>query len=1119
MSNRIPSLLCLLLLACFPYFVDAQCYGNAQAESWTCGSSPLTMQAFTTCGNCTHTWSPAPQSGQGTALATYQWSPTPGFGVMTGQVSSSSYNPNVPCSYGDMWQVGVASQPNLPLPALVNGPWNGDTSKVWIYTRNYMNPNGITLGLVDFYPSWTVTGGVKLRSVNHRGNVYYDDSVFVKWAGPTNMHLNEAQFVGYYPHNMLTSFACNWVPPASSPGYPSLAVFNHPVCQGSPATFFTFPFANSTYTWSVSNGTVASGQGTNSAGIILNGPATVTVVRDSAGTITTANSTVTPFVPVVNLGPDQNLCQGSSLTLTANSGFTSYQWSNGATTQSITVSNPGQYRVTATINGNCSATDTINLTPILTTRPNLGPDQYTCTFPVTLDAGPGYVSYAWSNGATTQVINPMISGTYRVTVTDVNGCLTSDTALIYNVQPSVSLPTTANYCAPGPYAVSPSYSNVTSYLWSTGATTPTIQLTATGTQSLWIRGTNTYGCIASDTIVVTGNPRPTPNIGPDQTICPGTSVTLDAGPGFSSYIWSGGPASQTYTVSTPGSYRVTVYNSFGCSASDTILISNYPFTPVNLGPDINVCQPSATLNAGGGYSSYLWSNGATTQSITVTSSGNYSVTVSGAGGCTSNDAIDVIFSNFSFSLGNNVTVCEPQTVTLNPQLIGNFTYNWSTGASTPALTLTVPGTYNVTLTVANNFGCTAADTVSVTILPTLPSLLGGDTILCADTSITLNVGSGFSSYAWSTGANTQSIVAASGGVYRVTATAPNGCVRLDTVMISGLIDCVFPGDANYDGVADLMDVLALGTVVGQTGPARANASTQWYGQQAWNWNGAFPLPFISNFKQADSDGNGLIQAGDTMAVHQNYGSQHTKVGTITGGNEVLRVIPLNTNVAAGDLARFAVYYEGPQGSNVDSIHGLALKLSWPSLGVANAGLKFVDFSSAWFAPANNRMTFLQSGANSVDLALSRLSGTDTSGQGIIMILGFQTDSSLVGSNVTFAPTVNFAQGVSMSLIPKGMQPNVVAATVIGAVATNAPVATEVRVWPIPADDILRIAVDGQLPRVLRLVNMLGQTVLEVSASGEREFALQVADLPAGGYSLQILTEDNVLIAKRIVLSH
>lgn len=107
----------------------------------------------------------------------------------------------------------------------------------------------------------------------------------------------------------------------------------------------------------------------------------------------------------------------------------------------------------------------------------------------------------------------------------------------------------------------------------------------------------------------------------------------------------------------------------------------------------------------------------------------------------------------------------------------------------------------------------------------------------------------------------------------------------------------------------------------------------------------------------------------------------------------------------------------------------------------------------------------------------------------------------------------------MSLIPKGMQPSVVAATVIGAVATNAPVATEVRVWPIPADDILRIAVDGQLPRVLRLVNMLGQTVLEVSASGEREFALQVADLPAGGYSLQILTEDNVLIAKRIVLSH
>ncbi|MEY3444590.1 MAG: hypothetical protein RLZZ519_2871, partial [Bacteroidota bacterium] len=744
MSNRIPSLLCLLLLACFPYFIDAQCYGNAQAESTVCGSTPTTIPVFSTCGNCTHTWSPAPLSGQGTALATYQWNPTPGFGVLTAQVSSNSYNPNVPCSYSDIWQVGVAAQPNLPLPALSNGPWNGDTSKVWIYTRNYMNPFGMTFGRVDFYPSWTVTGGVKLRSVNHRGNIYYDDSVFVKWTGPTNMHLNEAQLAFYYPQYMITSFNCNWAPPASSPSYPSLTVFNHPVCQGSPATFFTFPFANSTYTWSVSNGTVASGQGTNSAGIILNGPATVTVQRDSAGTITTASLTLTPFVPVVNLGPDQNVCQGSSLTLTANSGFTSYQWSTGATTQSITVSNPGQYRVTATINGNCAAIDTINLTQIPTVRPNLGPNQYTCTFPVTLDAGPGYVSYAWSNGATTQVINPMIAGNYRVTVTDVNGCQSSDTAFIYNVQPSVNLPTTASYCVPGPYTVNPSYSNVSSYLWSTGATTPTIQLTATGPQTLWIRGTNTYGCIASDTIVVTGNPKPTPNIGPNQTICPGTSVTLDAGPGFTSYLWSGGPNTQTYTVSNPGSYIVTVFNAFGCLGKDTVLISNYPFTPVNLGPDINVCQASANLDAGNGYSSYLWSNGATTQSISVNTGGNYSVTVTGTGGCTSNDAINVTFSNFSFNLGNNVTVCEPQTVTLNPQLTGNFTYNWSTGASTPTVTLTTPGTYNITLTASNSFGCSAADTVSVTILPTLPSLLGGDTILCADTSITLNVGPGFS---------------------------------------------------------------------------------------------------------------------------------------------------------------------------------------------------------------------------------------------------------------------------------------------------------------------------------------------------------------------------------------
>jgi hypothetical protein len=742
MRIRIFFLLVLLTATQFSFHLAAQCYGNPQAESQVCAGTPVSHTAYTTCGNCTHSWSGSPVSGQGTPTATYVWTGI-GDGHRYEYPTVSSFNPNANCSFYDVFQTTVGKQPTFPMPAIINGPWNGDTGKVWIYQRNrgslYVAPSYV------YSPSWTVSGGSLLsaQTVPFTANGFLD-TLKIKWSGGSAMVLTETRATSHYG-NYGYGFNCNWSAIQQSPSYPSLAVFHRPVCAGSPANFYTFPFANSTYTWSVTNGSVVSGQGTNSVQITMASNGIVSVQRDSSGTITNASATVTPQIPVINLGPDRQICQGANTTLTANPGFSTYLWSTGATTQSIVVTNPGQYRVTASVNGSCVAMDTLNVSLIPTIRPNLGPNINTCNFPVTLDAGPGYTAYAWNTGATTQVINPAAAGVFRVTVTDGNGCQTSDTAIVYNVQPTVSLPTTASYCFPGPYVLNPSTSNVTSYLWSTGATTNTIQVTGLGPQTIWVQGSNTYGCSARDTIVVTGNPLPSPNIGPDQTVCPGTPVTLDAGPGFFSYNWTNGPNSQTYTVTNPGTYVVRVYNSFMCTATDTVVISHFPFTPVNLGPDINVCQASVTLNAGGGYSSYQWSTGATTPSINVNSAGVYSVTVTGAGGCMATDDINVSFSNFSFTLGNNVTVCEPQTVTLNPQLAGIFNYNWNTGATAPTLTLSTLAVHNVILTASNTFGCTASDTVVVTINPTLPSHLGSDTVICADTSMILNAGPGFSS--------------------------------------------------------------------------------------------------------------------------------------------------------------------------------------------------------------------------------------------------------------------------------------------------------------------------------------------------------------------------------------
>ncbi|MGA2823651.1 MAG: hypothetical protein ABSE72_09010, partial [Bacteroidales bacterium] len=140
------------------------------------------------------------------------------------------------------------------------------------------------------------------------------------------------------------------------------------------------------------------------------------------------------------------------------------------------------------------------------------------------------------------------------------------------------------------------------------------------------------------TIVI--GPVPTVNLGPDRSICPGTSTTLDAGPGYTTYLWSTSATSRTITVSTAGTYWVIVTQT-GCTASDSLNVALYTVTPVNLGPDTTVCQGQiVTFDAGSCTGcTYLWldlGSGlpiGTSQTFTTGQAGTYKVTVTNTNGC------------------------------------------------------------------------------------------------------------------------------------------------------------------------------------------------------------------------------------------------------------------------------------------------------------------------------------------------------------------------------------------------------------------------------------------------------------------------------------------------------
>ncbi|MBK9048074.1 MAG: T9SS type A sorting domain-containing protein [Bacteroidetes bacterium] len=169
-----------------------------------------------------------------------------------------------------------------------------------------------------------------------------------------------------------------------------------------------------------------------------------------------------------------------------------------------------------------------------------------------------------------------------------------------------------------------------SYTWSTGANTSSISVGTAGTYYLMVNAPN--GCTDSDSITVVTLPAALPVITGDPDICPGASTILDAGAGYTNYLWSNGITSQTLTTASPGNYTVTVTDAFGCSASDSMMVIALSSTPVSITASGNTtfCQgDSVVLHASPGLANYQWYrwntpiSGANTQNYSAKNRGRY----------------------------------------------------------------------------------------------------------------------------------------------------------------------------------------------------------------------------------------------------------------------------------------------------------------------------------------------------------------------------------------------------------------------------------------------------------------------------------------------------------------
>jgi gliding motility-associated-like protein len=375
----------------------------------------------------------------------------------------------------------------------------------------------------------------------------------------------------------------------------------------------------------------------------------------------------------VNLGPDISLCPNDPApTFDAGNAGSTYLWSTGATTQTITTGTQGTYIVTVSFGPNCIGWDTVVVNQLTAPTVSLGNDINLCTgdpFP-TLDAGnPGAISYSWilvGTGvvANTQTYTPTAGGVYIAIVNTGGTCEGSDTVNVNVVTAPAPVIPDFTICSSDPFPVLDAGAFPgASYLWSTGATTQTITPTAGGTFSVTVSIGN---CLGSDNSIVTVVQTPAVTLN-DQSICAGDPFpTLDAGNPGASYLWSTGATSQTITTTAPGNYSVVVTNSSGsviCTASDNMTLTENPVPAVTLTNDSLICElpgVTASFDAGNSGANYQWSTGATTQTISPTAGGFYTVTVTDGNGCKGSatgflyvEICDITIPNIFTPDGNN----------------------------------------------------------------------------------------------------------------------------------------------------------------------------------------------------------------------------------------------------------------------------------------------------------------------------------------------------------------------------------------------------------------------------------------------------------------------------------
>lgn len=528
----------------------------------------------------------------------------------------------------------------------------------------------------------------------------------------------------------------------------------------------------STYLWS-------TGDTTQHTFVAEAGEISVTV-SDESGCMGTASVNVEEIPsPNVQITVSPTFCPGGTTFLDGGAGFSSYLWSDGSMNQTLAATTAGVYGLTVTDASGCSGSTEVTIVENEPLDPGISGDLFFCTDSTTILSATLFEAYFWTTGDTTQQISVSESGEYGVTVVDGNGCTGTEIVMVEEApNPTVQITGSTTFC-PGSSTTLDAGMDFSQYLWSDGTMTQTLTVMTADTYGLTITDTN--GCVGTTAITIMESDALEPIISGDLSFCADSMSILDAGV-FANYEWTTGDTTQQITVMESGEYGVTVGDGSGCTGTDMVSVDVQANPEPQIMGSATFCPGNATtLDGGAGFSNYLWSDGSMTQTLTVMTADTYGLTVTDVNGCAGITEISIIESEeLAPMISGDLSFCMDSLTVLGAGVFA--AYEWSTGDTTQQITVMASGEYGVTVNDGN--GCSGETIVTVTENVGPMPQITGSTTFCAGSSTTLTGSPDFSTYRWSDGTTTPTLVVMAPGLFSLTVTDDNGCTGTTEIMVS-----------------------------------------------------------------------------------------------------------------------------------------------------------------------------------------------------------------------------------------------------------------------------------------------------------------------------------------------